>query len=435
MNTSSARIGLWTATALVVGNMIASGIFMLPATLAGYGGISLVGWLVSGIGAMSLALVFGWLSHLRPAATGGPYAYTRDGMGDFAGFLVAWGYWISIWGTNAAITIAFVSYLSAFIPALATNPFAAVGTGMAAIWLLTWVNTKGIRQAGSVQLITTILKIVPLLLIIVVGPFFLDFDNFIPFNVSGSSDLKAIAQTTTLTLFAFLGLECATIPSGSILHPEKNIARATVLGTLFVTLLYFLCTVVVMGVLSPEELRVSNAPFADVAARIWGEPARYIMAGGAVIAAFGALNGWIVMQGQIPMAVANNQLFPSILGKLNQKGVPVFGIIISSILVSILMSMNFSRNLANTYQYMILLSTLATLVPFSFSVASYGILLAREKNIRPSHGRMMVAAVAFVFSICAIIGSGEETVYWGFILLMAGVPLYVLMKWQNKEIT
>jgi len=138
------QIGIWTATSLVIGNMIASGLFMLPATLGAYGGISLIGWIISGIGAMCLALVFAWLSKLKPEATGGPYAYTHAGMGDFASYLVAWGYWISVWCTNAAIAVAFVSYLTAFIPALGDNAFLSVGTGLAAIWFLTWIHTRGV---------------------------------------------------------------------------------------------------------------------------------------------------------------------------------------------------------------------------------------------------------------------------------------------------
>ena len=200
------KVGLLTATSLVVGNMIASGVFMLPATLAGYGGISLVGWLVSCIGALSLALVLGWSSTLRPNATGGPYAYVHDGMGDFAGYLVAWGYWISCWATNAAIAVAFVSYLGEFIPVISHNSYAGIGTGLAAIWLLTFINSQGIREAGVVQVITTILKIVPLLVLSIGGLFYLNSDHFVPFNSSGESDLSAITATTTLTLFAFLGL-------------------------------------------------------------------------------------------------------------------------------------------------------------------------------------------------------------------------------------
>src|SRR6478609_10172178 len=140
----SGSIGIWTSTSLVMGNMIASAIFMLPATLSSFGSISLVVWLVSGVGAVSLALMYSWLSQMMPIANGGPYAYTREGLGDFAAFLVAWGYWISVWAANAAIAVTFISYLTVFLPALGTNSFLAVGAGLSAIWLLTWVNTRGI---------------------------------------------------------------------------------------------------------------------------------------------------------------------------------------------------------------------------------------------------------------------------------------------------
>lgn len=429
------KVGLLTATSLVVGNMIASGVFMLPATLAGYGGISLVGWVVSCVGAMSLALVFGWLSKLRPNATGGPYAYVRDGMGDFAGYLVAWGYWISVWATNAAIAVAFVSYLGEFVPIISENTYVGILTGLAAIWLLTFVNSMGIREAGAVQLITTILKIAPLLLISIGGLFYLNIDHFIPFNASNESDLSAITATTTLTLFAFLGLECATIPSENIRDPEKTISRATVIGTLLTLVVYVLGTVAVMGILPPEVLKTSKAPFSDAAALIWGEPARYIVAAGAVIATFGALNGWILIQGQMPMAASRDNLFPKIFKKESSKGTPVFAIVVSSVLVSALMGMNFSRSLADTYKYMILLSTMTSLLAYSLSMPSYVILLSKDKTLDTTDWvRIVVTIVGFIFSLWAIIGSGEVIVYWGFILLMAGVPFYAVMKLRRKAI-
>jgi basic amino acid/polyamine antiporter, APA family len=212
---SPAKIGLFTSTSLVIGNMIASGVFLLPAALASYGGISLLGWIGSSIGAIALALLFSNLSRMIPNAPGGPYAYTRAGLGDFAAYLVAWGYWISIWCTNAAIAVTFVSYLTVFLPILATNTFLSVGTGLGVIWLLTWVNTKGVRAAGRVQIVTTIMKLIPLLLVSIVGLFYIDINNFVPFNISTESNFSAITTTATLTLFAFLGLESATIPSGT----------------------------------------------------------------------------------------------------------------------------------------------------------------------------------------------------------------------------
>ncbi len=430
MSDKSKQIGLWTATSLVVGNMIASGLFMLPATLGIYGGISLIGWLISGAGAICLALVYSWLSKLQPLATGGPYAYTREGMGNFAAFLVAWGYWISVWCTNAAITVAFVSYLSAFIPALGSNPILSVGTGLAAIWFLTWINTKGIREAGIVQVITTVLKIAPLLVITIGGLFYLNMDHFIPFNVSSQSNLSAITSTTTLTLFAFLGLECATIPSGNVKNPEKTISRATIIGTVLTTFIYIASTVAVMGLIPPSLLHESQAPFADAAASIWGEEARYLVAGGAVIATFGALNGWILVQGQMPMAAARNHLFPHVFAKENKNGTPALGIMISSVLVSLLTMMNFSNSLADTYKFAILIGTLTCLVAYLFSIVAFFIMDSRQPGIR--WGKMVVASLAFIYSMWAVIGSGEEIVYWGFILLMAGLPFYAWIQIQRR---
>jgi len=430
---SPKRIGLWTSTSLVMGNMIASAMFMLPATLSFYGSISLIGWIVSGFGAICLALVYSWLSQLMPVANGGPYAYTREGLGDFAAFLVAWGYWISIWSTNAAIAVAFLSYLTVFIPSIGTNPALAIATGLSAIWLLTWVNSRGIRNAGNVQVVTTILKIVPLLLVTIGGIFYIHTENYFPFNISGKSDLNAITTTATLTLFAFLGLECATIPSGQVENPEKTIPRATLYGTLAVTALYIFGTVVIMGVLSPTDLQMSKAPFADAAASMWGDWARYLVAAGAVMSTFGALNGWILMQGQIPSAAAVDKLFPTILKKENKFGVPSISLIVSSVLVSCLIMMNFSRSLADTYQFIILLSTMTVLVAYLFSAVSFAIIAIKSKNVRWNNGgKLTIALIAFLYSMWALGGSGEESVYWGFLLLMAGVPLYAWSKMRSN---
>jgi len=417
----------------VMGNMIASALFMLPATLSYFGSISLLGWLFSGAGAICLALVYSWLSQLMPIANGGPYAYTREGLGDFAAFLVAWGYWISVWCANAAIAVAFISYLSVFVPALGHNALLAVCTGLGAIWFLTWVNLRGLREAGVVQVVTTALKIAPLVLVTVGGAFYIHLENYLPFNSSGTSDFSAITAAATLTLFAFLGLECATIPSGQVENPERTIPRATIMGTLAVTALYITGTVVIMGVLPPAALKTSQAPFADAAAVMWGDWARYLVAGGAVMSTFGALNGWILMQGQIPAAAAVDRLFPSLFKSENKAGAPYFSLIGSSALISVLLLMNFTKSLANTYQFIILLATMTVLVPYLFSAVAYGVLAVRSNQLKWNNGtKITVALVAFGYSMWAIAGSGESTVYWGFLLLMAGVPIYGWSKMHPK---
>jgi len=424
-----AKIGLFTSTSLVVGNMIASGVFLLPASLAAYGGIGLLGWIGSSAGAIVLALLFSRLSKRIPNALGGPYAYTRAGLGDFAAYLVAWGYWISIWCTNAAIAVAFVSYLTVFFEVLKTNSLLALGTGLSAIWLLTWVNTRGVKEVGWVQKITTVLKITPLLLVTVMGMFYIDFNNFVPFNISSVSNFSAITATATLTLFAFLGLESATIPAGNIHEPEKTIPRATMIGTVITIFIYVLSSTVVMGMIPATELKNSNAPFADAAAIIWGDTARYWVAAGAIVSTLGALNGWILLQGQMPMAAARDKLFPVLFDKENSKGVPAFGIIIGSVLISGLMMLNFTSGLNDTFTFMVLMTTLTVLIPYLFSATSYGIMILQDKFWkRDLISQLVIALLAFLFSLWAVVGSGQETVYWGFIAILSGIPFYVWMK-------
>jgi len=421
------KLGLWTSTSLVLGNMIGAGVFMMPSTLASFGGISIIGWVASSIGAFLLAKVFAHLSKMMPGSDGGPYAYSKSAMGDFAGFLVAWGYLISVWCTNAAITVSFISALSTFIPALATNSLMAVFTGLATIWILTWINTLGVFTSGKLQLITTILKVVPILLVGIVGLFFIQWDNFLPFNASGINTVSAITATTTLTFFAFLGIECATIPSGSVENPEKTIARATLLGTFIATAVYILSTVSIMGMIPAAQLKTTVTPFADAATIIWGSGAKYWVSAGVAIAAFGALNGYILIQGQLPAAIANDQLFPAIFAKKNSKGVPAIGVAISSVLVSFFMMMNYTKGLVDQFKFLILLTTLTVLIPYLFSTAAYIIFRLKEANLSKwiKYSAITLASLAFLFFMWMIIGSGQEIVYWGFVLSMSSIPVYV----------
>ena len=219
--------------------MIGSGIFLLPASLAVFGGVSMLGWLSTTTGAVLLALVFSRLSRIMPRA-GGPYAYSREGLGEFSAFLGAWGYWVSSWVSNAAIAVAWVSYLSIFWPALAANSLLAAAAAIAAIWVLTWVNGIGVHYAGLVQVVTTLLKLAPLIAIAGLGLFYLEPDHFTPFNRSSQSMPSAINATAALTLWAFLGLESATIPAEEIEDPRRTISRATVFGTVIAATVYIL---------------------------------------------------------------------------------------------------------------------------------------------------------------------------------------------------
>jgi APA family basic amino acid/polyamine antiporter len=277
------------------------------------------------------------------------------------------------------------------------------------------------------QLVTTILKLLPLLSIAIGGLFFINLKNFTPFNISGSSTFSAITATAAMTLFAFLGIECATIPAGNIDNPEKTIPRATMLGTLLTTIVYILGTVSVLGIIPAMSLQHSVTPFADASEKIFGPNSRYWISAGVAIAAFGALNGWILIQGQIPYAISKDKLFPSVFGKENKRGVPSNGILIGSVLVSVIMLMNYTKGLVEQFRFLILLSTLTSLVPYLFSMASYIVIRMQQKHLNNKGwlSSIIISLLAFAFAFWAIAGAGQEIVYWGFLLLMAGVPFYV----------
>jgi APA family basic amino acid/polyamine antiporter len=416
-------IGFWTAVSLVMGNMIASGVFLLPASLAPFGGISFAGWLVSAGGSVLLALVFARLARFNPAA-GGPYAYTRQAFGDLPGFLVAWGYWISIWCANAAIAVAFVGYLDPFFPALVRSAAGAASLAVGAVWLLTAVNVVGVTVAGRVQVVTTALKIIPLVVIGVAGLLAFEPSHFVVTDTSARGLASGVTATATLTLWAFLGVECATIPAGEVRDPERIIPRATIVGTLAAALIYIVSTAGVMALVSPRALAQSTAPFADAARALGGDAAGSLAALGAAIACFGGLNGWILIVGQLPRAVAADGLFPRAFGAVSSRGTPARGMIISAILTTVLIAMNYAQGLVSLFTFIILLSTLSVLVPYAFCSLAGFMLQRQDSRMRLSAGASVVAALAFAYSLWAIGGAGTDVVYWGFLLLLAGLPVY-----------
>lgn len=420
-------IGFWTAVSLVIGSMIGSGVFTLPAGLAQFGGVSLLGWTVTAFGSVMLALAFAHLARRNPAA-GGVYAYTRDSFGPFAGFLVAWGYWISAWAANAAIAISFAGYAAPLLhrffglPDVQTTPMWGATLAIVTVWLLTAVNAAGVRAAGRVQVVTTILKITPLVIISVAGLFMFDTTRFaVPAEVSVGGSLFPVMA---LTLFAFLGLEAATIPADSVEKPEQTIPRATVVGTLATAVIYIASTAAVMSLVAPDILAKSTEPFADAARAFSGEGLAIAVGVGAAISTFGALNGWILVVSQLPMAIARDGLFPKVFARVDKQGTPIAGMIIAGFLATFLIYANYSGGaLVTMYVKIGLLSTLATLIPYAF--CSLAVFVEKGKRVAVEAKTAAVAALAFVYAGVAIYGAGKEIVFLGFLLLIAGLPVYV----------
>ena len=411
--------------------MIGSGFFIAPSALAPYGTTALIGWGVMAFGAVCLGMVFARLARIAPA-TGGPYAYTRMGFGHFTGFLIAWGYWISIWASLPAMAAALVGYLVALAPALRGHRPLCIGIGIGSMWAVTLVNLRGVKEAGIFQSATTYTKLVPFIAIGVFGLFWVDWGTFATINPSDMPFLSALAATAPLTMFAFLGIESATVPAGDVIDPQRTIPRATILGTVISSLVYILGTAVVMGVIPRDTLMHSTAPFADAARAMWGNWAATVIALAAVVSSLGALNGWTLMLAQVPMAAARDRAMPAIFGRVSSRGVPAHGLAISVGLSTLLVLLETSGKGAfvSFYNLIVNLSTDAAMVPYVFCSAVEAVLFARRRPLSRAlriGPFMPVALVAFVFSIGTIYGAGTDAGMWCLILLLIAAPLWSFM--------
>ena len=434
MTKQNQKIGLLAATSLVVGNIIGAGIFVLPASLGKFGSISIVGWLFTATGALILAKIFSNFSKKLKGKSGGPYIYSKVVFGDFIGFLVAWGYWISCWVNNAAIAVAIVSALSFFFPELVTNPFYATLTGLSFIWVFTFTSSKGIKSSGNIQILTTIAKLIPLVLIILFGFFIFDLEIFPEFNLTDQNDFEILPVVAVMTLYAFLGLECASIPAENIKNPEKTIPKATMVGTLISTLIYILSTIVLFGIIPAENLVNSPAPFAEAGEIIGGKYFGFLISAGAAISAIGALNGWILITSYMPMTMANDRLFPKVFAKKNKKGFPYLSLLLGSILTSIVMTMNYTDGLVDRFEFLILLTTLSTLIPYFFVSVSYILFHVEKRLFKINSFRSVILGLfGSLYSLWAIFGSGIDSIFYGTILLIVGIPIYLILKLKNPN--
>lgn len=439
---SKQQLSFLMLIALVMGNMIGAGVYLLPASLAPYGSMAIFAWCLTAGGALVLALMFANLSRTI-VKTGGPYAYCRAGFGDFFGFLVAYNYWIAIWVGNAAVSVSLVSYLGSFFPLLneasvSYDPWISFAVKISFIWGVTLLNMLGVRRAGEFQLFTLLLKLFPLLLIIVLGLPLIDMHQ--AFQTPPLSDkvsmISALASATTLTLWAFIGLESATIPAENA-EDVRDISKATIWGTLLAAVVYILSTIVVIGLIAPSRLQGISAPFSDAAALIFGSKFAVIIGISAIFSCLGSLNGWVLMQGQIPMAAARDNLFPSIFKKQNRYGAPVHGLIISSCFVTLLLLLTTRQTLISQFTFITLLATLAFLIPYFLTAMADLVLLKRnpekldKKRLRRS---IWIAVLAGVYAFWTIIGAGKEIVFYGILLFLSSIPIYVVMVWRSQRL-
>jgi len=427
------QLGLAAASALVVGSVIGTGVFGLPTALASFGPISIVAFILVSIGAIALAIVFSWLTKRVPGS-GGPYLYARDAFGEFSGFLNAWSYWLTAWAGNAAIVVALTGYVEVFINT-EHNVLGSIVIAIVCLWIPVIINVLGLRSMGGAQVVFTVLKVVPLALIAVIGLFFLNPANFGPFNSSGTNAWTALAGAGAVALFAFLGIETASVAAGRVRDSGKNVPRATIYGTIACAALYILGTLAVFGTVSNSDLRTSTAPFSDAADAIFsGTWAGQVIAIVAIVSGLGCLVGWTFIVGEMPHAAAKDGMFPRAFAK-EVRGMPIVGILASTILATLLTVLAYT-SFEQVFTMVVLLTVFTAVVPYLFSAAAqiYWLLSRTRPTSWPHFARdLIISTLGLAFSFWALIGTGAEATYYGAIAFLLGVPLYVWMKVSNRR--
>ncbi|MCW2784043.1 MAG: amino acid permease [Marmoricola sp.] len=440
---SSDRLGLSQSTALVMGSIIGVGIFSLPYAIASYGPISLVAMGIATVGAIALAMMFAVMSRRYPAQ-GGPYAYARAAFGNGLGFSNAWSYWITAWAGNAAIAVGWVFYVEIFV-----NKGNAVGwsilIALSGLWIPAVVNLAGVRSMASFQVWTTVLKFVPLALMSTLGLFFVSAGNFTPWNTSGDSNVSAIGGAMAICLFSYLGVETASVAAAKVRDPARNVGRSTIYGTLASGVVYLFSLIAVFGILPASALALdgNKASYSAAANAIVGSGswAGNLVALAVIVSGIGALNGWTMIVAEMPLAAAKDGLFPKRFAELSGRGVPAYGIVVSTGLASLAVILSYlGANGATVFTTLVLMTGITSAVPYAFSALAQISWRLRDHQ----HGHtprlyldLAVAAVSLAVSIAFIYYSRNTDaswyVVWGPFLMaggasLLGIPVYLRMR-------
>ncbi len=433
-------LGLPSATALVVGSIIGTGVFTMPAVMAGAGTSSIITLGVIALGAVLLGLLFGQLTKRVPNVEGGLYAYSRHEFGDFAGYLTAWCYWITCWAGNAAIVASWVLYVESLFGINNPSAWTNWGIALTGLWVPAAINLAGVRRMAWFQNVTVVLKFLPLLLVAAVGWFFVRSANFGAFNASGGSLYDGIGIASGVALFSFIGVECASIAAGRVKNPRRNVGRASVYGTAASGLLYIAVTAAVMGLVPHAKLVNDGAPFVAAFHTMFGSAGWIgkLVALTAVISGIGALNGWTLVTAEMPYAAAKDGLFIDAFAKVNTHDVPWFGILVSTIVASVLMGWSYSGETGlKVFTYLVYLSVVTVAIPYFFSAcAQLAYLVSRRRKVRGwTLGRdLAISVTSALFALWVTFASGYQAVYQAMVLVLFGLPLYAFLKARRERL-
>ncbi|MDF7774951.1 amino acid permease [Sphingomonas sp. AOB5] len=408
--------GFWTATAMVIGGMIGAGIFVLPAQLAPYGATGAAGWVAAIAGAVVIAWVFSRLFAVRPEATGA-MEVVAGGLGPLPAMLVAWSYWVSLWCANAVLALTASRYLAEFWPWLGSSTLVSAFAALAMLWALTLFNLLGARDVGRLQVVTVLLKLMPLVVVVLIlaGLAFTDPGRFAT-NAHAPFDPVQITPALGLAFFALLGFECAGVCAERVRDPGRIIPLATMAGVVVTGALYLLVSTGIVYAMPGQALADSGAPIALFVGEFLGSKAGLLAAAFAMISALGCLNGYVLLVGEVPLGMARSGLLPRWMARTSSRDVPVAVMLIASALASVLILSNAFRTLSGLMTFMLNITAAATIWLYLGACASAWV----QRVARPW------AALGFAFSIWVMIGTGWEAAAWSVVLMLSAVPLYWL---------
>jgi len=433
-------LGLTSATGLVIGSIVGTGVFTMPAVIAGAGTMGIIVLGVIAVGAMLLAVLFGQLTKRIPNSDGGLYAYSRHEFGDFAGFLVGWCYWIQSWAGNAAIVSSWVFYVDALFGWAHPSGMANWGIAMVGLWVPALINLAGIRQMAWFQNVTVVLKFLPLLFVGIVGWFFVDAAHFGPFNASGGSLYSAIGIAAGVALFSFIGVEAAAMTARRVANPRVNVLRASMLGTALSAVLYVLVTAVVMGLVAHHTLVGTGSPFVNAFDSMFPHSswAGKFIAAVAVVSGIGALNGWTLIVTETSRAMARDDMFPRPFAWTDKKGTAWFGILVGTALPSLLMLWRYNTSAGLTvFTYLVDLTVVTVAIPYFMSaIAQLTYLVSRRRKVQGWQlaRDLCVAGASVLFSMWVTFASGYQVVYQALVVILAGLILYAFLNARRQRL-
>lgn len=423
------QLGLGMATALVVGNTIGMGIFMQPAALAPFGLNALTGWAAVIIGCICLALTFAALARKLPQADG-PFGYVRSTLGEAVAFPALWSYWISCWVTNAVLSIGVVGYFITVFPAAANIPPAMLAVTF--MWLFVGVNLFGVKTGGRVQVVTSLLKVVPLVLVLVVGAVSIlsSPGTYTPNLPTTPITMQLSMGAAAVALYAMLGFESAAVAAGRVKDPERTIPRATLIGTLLVATFYVAIVAIGMLVVPQSTLGSSDAPFVTIVDHLLGPGNGRWISLFVVISGLGCLNGWTLLASELTRTLASHRLLPEVLGDSNRFGAPWASLLLTGALATFVGLMNYSASLVGAFTKLSLIVSAANLPLYVCCSFALFVMLKRDPaGLSPA---LWVAGIGGIaFAAFAFFGVGSEPFFWALALALVGVPIYYWMRGRH----